>query len=74
MTTAKRNARRPPPGWEVFPQWIARGPMITGKGEVQQATAGDGELFESREDAVLAAWDEYEATEDSDADHEKEPR
>lgn len=30
-------------------------------GRVENGVAGDGELFETREDAVFAAWGEYEA-------------
>lgn len=61
MVRAKPNGRRPPPGWEVFPQWIARGPIVTGGGGVADGVAGDGELHDTREEAVRAAWSEHEA-------------
>jgi hypothetical protein len=59
MKRAKRNSRRPPPGWTVVGVWIAYAPD-----DFEERTgitcAGDGETFPKRSQAVLAAWDEVE--------------
>jgi hypothetical protein len=51
VTRAKRNTRKPPPGWKVYPQWYAEGPDRFG---------GDGDAYETRAEAISAAWDEFE--------------
>lgn len=63
-TRAKPNSRRPPPGWEVYPVWVARGSILTAERIVQEGCAGDGELLDTRSEAVKLAWDEYEAVQE----------
>lgn len=63
QSRAKPNGRRPPPGWEVYPVWIARGPTLSG-GVIEDGVGGDGELQGSRADAVVLAWSEYEAVQE----------
>lgn len=63
---AKRNSIRPAPGWKVYPQWHTSAPDEFTK-RTGVSCAGDGEVFETREDAVLATWDEYELDLDEEA-------
>jgi len=56
---ARRNPRIPPKGWEIVRVWLAYAPDGFEE-RTGVALAGDGETYSSREEAVLAAWDEHE--------------
>ncbi len=53
------NERRPPKGYEIHVVYLGYGPMINGDGTVNlNGCAGDGEVFMTRAEAVLACWGE----------------